>query len=125
MTKILLFSSWLFLFNSFLFARAEITSRLSEAILIAQKTGTTVQAIIVLKDQYDISALDKQLYENKTGSEQRAYIVITELQKHAARNQANLVNALESMPKNAVLQYRSFWIEPNGNPALSGNIRGG
>ncbi len=110
MKKTLLILFGLFLFSSHLFAQAEITSSLSQAILIAQKTGTTVKAIIVLKDQYDISALDKQLYENKTAVEERAYIVITELQKHATRTQANLVNVLESKSKNEVTQYQKFWI---------------
>ncbi len=110
MKKTLMFLFALFLVNSYLFARAEITSSLLEAILKAQKTGTTVKAIIVLDNQYDISALHKQLYENKTDLQDRAFIVITELQKHANRTQANLVNLLESKSKSEVLHYQKFWI---------------
>lgn len=110
MKKTLMFLFALFLVNSYLFAQAEITSSLSTAISTAQKTGTTVKAIIVLDNQYDVSALDKQLSENKTGLQDRAFMVITELQKHAARTQENLVNLLESKSKSEVPHYQKFWI---------------
>ena len=100
----------LFLLNSSVFAKAEITNSLAEAILMAQKTGTNVKAIIVLEDQYDILALDRQLSENNTSLQERAFTVITDLKNHANRTQANLVNFLESKAKSEIPQYQNFWI---------------
>ena len=60
-----------------LLSQVEITSRLSDALLDAQKEGTTIPVVIVLKDQLDIQALDKQLYDSKSNLQERAYTVIT------------------------------------------------
>jgi hypothetical protein len=110
MKKVFLLLLGLFLLNSPVFAKAEITSALAEAILMAQKTGTNVKAIMVLEDQYDILALDRQLSTNKASLQERAFTVITNLKNHANRTQANLVNFLESKTKSEIPLYQNFWI---------------
>lgn len=71
-----------------LFAQAEITSRLSDALAEASKDNSTIRTLVILKDQVDISKLDKQLYETKATLEERAYTVITTLQDKANSTQA-------------------------------------
>jgi subtilisin family serine protease len=110
MNKYFLFLCALFLSKSSLVAQAEITSQLSEAITQAQREKTTVKAIVMLKDQYNISALNDYLYKTKASLQQRAFTVITELQQHAARTQANLLNVLQSKSKIDIPTYQNFWI---------------
>jgi len=110
MKKFIFFLLSLFLVNSYLFAEAEISYSLSEAISQAQRSETTVKAIIVLKDQYDISTLNDYLYKTNVSIQERAFTVITSLQQHAARTQANLLNVLQSKSITDIPEYQNFWI---------------
>jgi hypothetical protein len=89
---------------------AKITPRLAYALSSVQKMNTKIQTIMILKDQFDIHALDQQLTAKKASPQERAYTVITSLQKHASRTQANLLNNLNSLAKNEVTSYQNFWI---------------
>jgi subtilase family protein/flagellar hook capping protein FlgD/HYDIN/CFA65/VesB family protein/BACON domain-containing protein len=93
-----------------LFAQAEITSRLSDALAEASKENSTVRTLVMLKDQVDINKLDKQLYETKATLEERAYIVITTLQEKANTTQSALIEYLDNKYTDEVAEYRSFWI---------------
>jgi len=93
-----------------LFAQAEITSRLSDALAEASKDNSTVRSLVILKDQVDINSLDKQLYETKATLEERAYIVITTLQQKANTTQSALIEYLDNKYTDEVSEYRSFWI---------------
>jgi len=110
MKKLYLVLFGLFIFSSYLFAQVEITSRLSDAMLEAQKEGTTIPAVIVLKDQLDIQALDKLLYDSKANLQERAYTVITKLQNHAERTHEKLLNFLKTKSKEKIPDYQNFWI---------------
>ncbi|MCB2222046.1 MAG: S8 family peptidase [Bacteroidetes bacterium] len=110
MKKITIFLTVFFLFHiSFSLAQSKITDRLYNEITLTEK-NKPIDAIIVLKDQYPIWALDKQLYENKVSLQERAFTVITELQKHAKNIQKNIVDFLSTKSKENVLSYKSFWI---------------
>ena len=93
-----------------LFAQAEITSRLSDALAEASKENSTVRTLAIFKDQVDIRSLDKQLYETKATLEERGYIVITTLQDKANSTQGALLEYLGSKYEDEVAEFRSFWI---------------
>ena len=78
-----------------LFAQAEITSRLSDALAEANKDNSTVRTLAIFKDQVDINKLDQQLYDTKATLEERAYIVITTLQEKANTTQGALIEYLD------------------------------
>jgi len=93
-----------------LFAAADISPRLSDALANAIETNTTVQALIVLQDQVDIIALDNQLYDTKASLKERAYTVITTLQAKADATQSGLLEYLSKKYEDEVIQFKSFWI---------------
>ena len=105
--SVLFITSLLF---SNLFAQAEITTRLSDALAEASKSGDMVRSLIMLKDQVDIQTLNKQLYETEATLEERAYIVITTLQDKANATQGSLIEYLDNKYTDEVSEYRSYWI---------------
>ncbi|GMU96789.1 S8 family serine peptidase [Ignavibacterium album] len=110
MKKLALF---LFVFIAFIatsLAQVEVSSRLQQAI---QEAGPDdyVRALVLLRDQVDLLALDQRLYHEKATLERRAYEVITALQRKAQETQPNLLNYLQTKESaGEVFQYQSFWV---------------
>ncbi len=103
-----LFLSLLLLSNSF--AQVEVSSRLMNALQSA-KENDYIRGLVYLRDQVDLLAIDQRLYHKKASLEERAYTVITALQKKAAETQGNLINYLANREANGdVFQYQSFWV---------------
>lgn len=109
MKKSILIFAAIFLFQiSFSFAQNKITNRLAE--VIDSSADEPIQAIIILKDQYPIWDLDKQLYANKSSLQKRAFTVITELQLHSENSQKELQFFLDSKSKDEVISFKKYWI---------------
>ena len=103
-----LFLSLLLLSNSF--AQIEVSSRLMNALQSA-KENDYIRGLVYLRDQVDLLAIDQRLYHKKASLEERAYTVITALQKKAAETQGNLINYLANREANGdVFQYKTFWV---------------
>jgi len=92
------------------FASAEISPYLQQKMLEAMSGNQPVPAVIMLKEQVDITVLDEQLYREKASPEKRAYTVITSLQAMANKTQTPLLNYLSAQSSNEVVQYEAFWI---------------
>ncbi|MEP0860917.1 MAG: S8 family serine peptidase, partial [Ignavibacterium sp.] len=110
MKKQALFLFVLIAFVATSLAQVEVSSRLQEAI---QKAGPDdyVRALVLLRDQVDLLALDQRLYHEKASLERRAYEVITALQRKAQETQPNLLNYLQAKESvGEVFQYQSFWV---------------
>jgi len=108
--KILSFLFLLILGFSNNFAQVEVSTRLMNALQSA-KENDYIRGLVYLRDQVDLLALDQRLYHSKATLEQRAYTVITELQRKAAETQTNLINYLQSKESSGdVFQFKSFWI---------------
>lgn len=91
-------------------AGAEISPFLQQKMLEALATNQPVPAMIVLKEQVDIPALDAQLYREKASPQHRAYTVITSLQEMANKTQPSLLNFLAIQSKDDLPYYEPFWI---------------
>jgi len=89
-------------------------SRISDALLgdiqKAQANGTTVEAIIVLHDQFNTAALDQQLTLQKATAHERGVAVVNALMTQAENTQTELVSFLESRLITDVIRYQRFWI---------------
>lgn len=110
MKKSALFLTAIFILQiSFSFAQNKITNRLAE-VIDSSAENETIQAIIILEDQYPIWDLDEQLYANKSSLQERAFTVITELQQHAESSQKELLSFLATKSKDKVSRYKNFWI---------------
>ncbi|MFN3694069.1 MAG: hypothetical protein ACK4UV_03595, partial [Ignavibacterium sp.] len=110
MKKLSLFLCAFLAFLSTSLAQVEVSSRLQEAI---QKAGPDdyVRALVLLRDQVDLLALDQRLYHEKATLERRAFEVITALQRKAQETQTNLLNYLQAKESaGEVFQYQSFWV---------------
>jgi len=93
-----------------IFAQPEISTRLHREM---QNRGTDeyIKAIIFLKDQVDIEALDAKLYASKATPQERAFIVITTLQEKANSTQKNLLAYFEQKKsERAVFSFQNFWV---------------
>ncbi len=88
----------------------EISPYLQQKMLEAMEGNQQVPAVIVLKDQVDIQALDRKLYRDKASAQQRAYTVITALQEKARTTQSALLDYLASQTRDEVGKYQSLWI---------------
>ncbi len=92
------------------FAQVEVSSRLQQAIQEASPDDY-IRALVLLRDQVDLLALDQRLYHEKATLERRAYEVITALQRKAQETQPNLLNYLQAKESaGEVFQYQSFWV---------------
>jgi subtilisin family serine protease len=91
-------------------AQEKISPRLNEELAIARKTRTTVKAVIVLQDQFDLTALEQQLTESKSNLQEKALRVITGLQRHAEQTQAGIIDFFESKNSQEVAEWQNFWI---------------
>ena len=100
----------LFVFNTSIYSQPEITSRLNKQLINSLKDNSFVKTLIILEDQLDILALDKQLYENKASSQERSKIVIESLQQKANSTQSDLLAILRSYSANEVKYINTFWI---------------
>ncbi|MCS7053935.1 MAG: S8 family serine peptidase, partial [Ignavibacterium sp.] len=110
MKKILSILFLSFLIFSSTFAQVEVSTRLLNALQSA-KENDYVRGLIYLRDQVDLLALDQRLYHKKASLEERAYTVITALQKKAEETQGNLINYLSSKESTGeVFQFKSFWV---------------
>ncbi len=92
------------------FSQQNISDALLDDIRQARASGKTVQAWIVLDDQFDTQALDEELTRQNATCHERGVAVVTSLMEHAKRNQAGLVSYLESRIGTGVIRYQSFWI---------------
>ena len=98
-------------FGGSLLAQSKIAPPLMRAIDQAAATNGPVDALIMLKDRVDIRALDRQLYEENTSLQERAYTVITTLQEKANATQPELLAYLEANKQSGrVMSYESLWI---------------
>jgi len=91
-------------------AQEKISPRLDDELTIAQKTGTTVRALVVLQDQFNLTALEQQLSISKSNFQERAFRVITGLQDHAQQTQAEVLGYLQSKNSQEVAEWQNFWI---------------
>ncbi len=91
-------------------ASAEISPYLQQKMLETLSTNQPVPAMIMLKEQVDIPALDAQLYRENASPNHRAYTVITSLQEMANKTQPSLLNFLASQSKEDLPYYEAFWI---------------
>jgi hypothetical protein len=92
------------------FSQQKVSDALMDDIQKARASGTTVEALIVLNDQFDTQALDRQLIQQKATCHERGVAVVTALMEHAERTQAELVSYLESRMGTGVISYQPFWI---------------
>jgi subtilisin family serine protease len=97
-------------FLTLLYSQDKISPRLSDEMAIAQETRTTVKAVIVLQDQFDLVALEKQLTESKSTLPERAFQVINGLQDHAQQTQGEVIGFLQSKNSEEVADWQNFWI---------------
>ncbi|UCF64743.1 MAG: S8 family serine peptidase [bacterium] len=97
-------------FAPFLYGAAEISPYLQGKLLEALEDNEPIPVMIILKDQADIEALDRMLYEENASSERRATTVISALQEKANSTQTNLLDFLSSLPEEEVRSYQPFWI---------------
>ena len=108
MKNVFLFLS--LLFSAHIFAEAEISSYLQEKIAGALKNNQPVRTVVILQDQLDSLSLDRQLYAENASPQERAYRVITALQKKAELSQGSLLNYLNSKTAEEVVRYQNLWI---------------
>lgn len=101
---------WLLLCSFALTAQSKIAPALNTALNNAMEDDAPVKALIVLEDQFDIRALDTQLYAEEALLGERAYRVITALQDKAASTQGPLLDYLASKSSDEVLSYEPFWV---------------
>ncbi len=106
----LLIIALLFAFISFSYSQVEISTALSNEIKNAIENKTTVEALVVLKDQVDILELDKQLYEKNASIKERTYTVITTLQDKSNSTQGSIVSYIDSKSTTDVIKYERYWI---------------
>ncbi len=92
-------------------SQSKISDALLDEMQQARASGTTVEALIVLDDSFDIQALDAELTRQKATCHERGLAVVTALMEHAERTQAELVSYLESRKGTDVVRYQSFWID--------------
>ncbi|MBN8583645.1 MAG: S8 family serine peptidase [Ignavibacteria bacterium] len=92
------------------FMQAGLSERLYNKLKLTGKNDY-VKIMIVMKDQVDISALDKELYRLNASAEYRAKTVITSLMNKAASTQGPLLGYLaESSITGNVKSFKPFWI---------------
>jgi len=92
------------------FMQAGLSERLYNRLKLTGKNDY-IKVMIVMKDQVDIAALDKHLYEINASAEYRAKTVITSLMDKAASTQGPLLGYLaESSVSGSVLSYKPFWV---------------
>ncbi|HAX48834.1 MAG TPA: hypothetical protein DCX92_07605, partial [Bacteroidetes bacterium] len=92
------------------FMQAGLSERLYNSLKLTGKNDY-IKVMIVMKDQVDIAALDKHLYEINASAEYRAKTVITSLMDKAASTQGPLLGYLaESSVSGNVLSYKPFWV---------------
>jgi len=92
------------------FSQQKVSDALMDDIRKARASGTTVEAWIVLNDQFDTQALDIELTRQKATCHERGVAVVTALKEHAQRTQSELVSYLESRIGTDVIRYQPFWI---------------
>jgi len=76
----------------------------------AQADGTTVEALIVLGNQFNTEALDHQLTLKKATAHERGVAMVNALMAHTEATQADLAGLLESRINSDVIRYKRFWI---------------
>lgn len=97
-------------FGATCFADAHITSRLQQKMSSMNPVEYT-RALVILRDQAKIEALDAELYARKVTLDQRAYIVITTLRSKALETQGPILNYIENEKEyGKVKQYIPFWV---------------
>jgi len=103
----------LFFISSALYAQfmqAGLSERLYSKLKLSNPDDK-IKIMIVLKEQVDIAALDKHLYEINASAEYRAKTVITSLMDKAASTQGPLLTYLaEQNIAGKVTSYKPFWV---------------
>nr|HQU71258.1 S8 family serine peptidase [Calditrichia bacterium] len=111
-----------FLAAGTLLGQSKITPSLDDRIGAAMENGEMVEALVFLADQFDIRALDRQLYREKASPRERAYRVITALQSKAQETQPILMTFLENQAALGLEAVERYWIANilviRANPAL-------
>ncbi len=109
MKKLLLFLV-LILAASFTYSQVEVSSRLQQALIKANQNDY-IKVLVLLRSQVDLTALDQQLYSQKSSMQQRAYQVITALKQNAENTQTGLKSYLNEKSESAeVYTYEAYWI---------------
>jgi len=80
------------------------------ALQEASSSQTMVKAYVMLRDQVDVTALDKSLYEENASLKDRVYIVVTSLQQKAVESQDAVLAMLNERPADEIESITSLWI---------------
>ncbi|MBZ0204480.1 MAG: S8 family serine peptidase [Ignavibacteria bacterium] len=109
MKNIILFF-FLMVYGVTCFADAHITSRLQQKMNSMNPVEFT-RALVVMKDQANIEALDAELYARNVTLDQRAYIILTTLKSKALATQGPILYFIETERSyGKVKQYIPFWV---------------
>ena len=91
-------------------AQSKISSRLMDAMNRALEDNAPVRALVMLEDRVDIFALDQELYARKADLQDRAYTVITALQRKADETQPAVISSLNGRSSSEVKNIERFWV---------------
>jgi hypothetical protein len=106
------FFSLLFLSSVSLFAQTMDEYKVADYLqnVYTNSPDEVVPVIIILENQYDIAALDRQLTQQRASLQERSLAVNTQLQNHALLTQADLLQWLENEPGVIDGSIRPVWI---------------
>jgi subtilisin family serine protease len=105
------FGLWLAIGQSSLAISPEKMSLPFREEILACQPDSLISAIVHLKEQADISALDRQLYETRASRAARHAIVIDALRAAAENSQEEFLTALDDFrDRSEVRGYTAYWI---------------
>ena len=91
------------------FMQAGLSERLYNKLKQSGRNDN-IRIMIVMKDQVDIAALDRQLYQINASAEYRAKTVITSLMSKSSSTQGPILGFLaESSANGNVVSYKPVW----------------
>ena len=100
----------IFVYTTLSFSQVEVSSRLLKAVADAGPDDY-IRTLVLLRDQVDLTTMDRQFYQESATIKRRAYEVITLLQDKARTTQVNLLTYLDEKSQSGdVFKYQSFWI---------------
>lgn len=92
------------------FGQAEMTPALLEQLNVAAQTNSTVRTLVMLNEQVDIEALDRDLTLRNASLSERAYTVITALRNKAMATQGSVISFLDAQASEDVVEFEAYWI---------------
>ncbi|MEN8006136.1 MAG: S8 family serine peptidase, partial [Candidatus Krumholzibacteriota bacterium] len=81
-----------------------------EAQLAGMADTDELKVLVVLKDQVDVAAMDRNLHMAKTTRVERHRMVVSSLRDQAAATQGDLLASLSAKSTKGVRGYRSHWL---------------